>query len=248
MKKAFAAILTFVLSLTLCACGRSGAELRFGVLNGPTGIGAVRLLDQTDSGDYKGCRYTLYNEATDIAAKVVNGELDVCALPTNLAANLYQKTGGKVRVIALNCLGVLYILENGDAVKSVADMKGRTVLCNGQGANPEYVIRYLLRQNGLDPDRDVELIFKDAAEISALMASGKADLCMLPMPAAAGVLSKNQDVRCALDLTAEYAAVTDNGSVLTMGCLVAGADYIEKHPRELKELLDRCRESAGVGS
>ncbi len=220
-------------------------EINVGVLKGPTGMGAVKLMDDSESGVYPDYHFTLTAEPTDIVARLSNGDLQIGALPTNLAANLYNKTNGNVRVIALNCLGVLYVLENGDSVKTPADLAGRTIWCNGQGSNPEYMINYIIRKAGLEPGKDVDVQFGEAGDISAKMISGEIDLCMLPVPAATAILIKNQDVRSALDVAAEYEKAASDGSVLTMGCLAARADFIEAHPEAVADFLDRYESTVG---
>ncbi len=246
MKKIIALILTFVLLFSCTACGGKAAEenpddvkLRFGVLSGPTGMGAVCLMDKTDKGEYSNYESLLITDPSDMVGRIANGSLDIAALPTNTAANLYNKTNGGIQIVALNTLGVLYILENGDSVHSVSDLKGKTIYCNGQGANPEFVLNYILRKNGLEPGVDVELVFKEAAEITTLMSSGQIDCCMLPVPAATAVTVKNTNARIALDLTEEYAAAANDGSVLTMGCLVVRSEFAEAHPKAVSLFLER---------
>ena len=214
-------------------------EINVGVLKGPTGMGAIKLMDDAETGVFENYHFTLTPEVTDIVARLSNGSLDIGALPTNVASNLYNKTNGGVKIIALNCLGVLYIARNKNsaAVESVEDLRGRTIYCNGQGNNPEYVINYILRQNGLEPGVDVELVFGEASEISAKMIAGEIDLCMLPIPAVTTVLVKNQDVEIALDLTEEYDAAANNGSTLTMGSLVVRTQFLEEHPEAVDNFL-----------
>jgi len=217
---------------------KEAVEINIGVLKGPTGMGAVKLMDDSENGTYPDYHFTLTAEPTDIVARLSNGELNIGALPTNVASNLYNKTNGAVKVIALNCLGVLYVLENGDTVKTPADLKGRTIWCNGQGSNPEFMINYIVRKSGLEPGKDVDIQFGEPSDISAKMASGEIDLCMLPVPAATAVLVKNQDVHKALDVAAEYEKAANDGSVLTMGCLAARTDFIEAHPEAVAEFLE----------
>ena len=200
-------------------------------------MGAIKLMDDSENGVYPNYHFTLTPEPTDIVARLSNGDLDIGALPTNVAANLYNKTSGGVEIIAINCLGVLYILENGDTVHSVEDLKGRTLWCNGQGSNPEYMINYVLKQNGLTPGEDVDVQFADASEIATKMISGEIDLCMLPVPAVTTIMLKNQDVRKALDMTEEYSNAANDGSVLTMGCLAARTAFIQEHPEAVDEFL-----------
>ena len=211
--------------------------VRFGVLKGPTGIGASYLLEQDALGetanDYD---VTVAAEATEMVTAMAAGQLDIAAVPTNAAAALYKKTGGSIRIAALNTAGVLYILESGDSIQSMADLAGRTIHAVGQGANPEYVLNYLLTENGLVPGEDVTIEFHDSAELATLAATGGVDLCMLPVPAATQVLVKNQDFRAALDLSEEWDRL-DNGSVLTMGCVVVQAAFAEEHPEAVDDFL-----------
>ena len=218
-------------------------DINIGVLKGPTGMGAIKLLDDSENGIYPNYHFTLTPEVNDIVARLSNGELDIGALPTNVAANLYNKTSGGVEIIAINCLGVSYILENGDTVHSIEDLKGRTIYCNGQGSNPEFTLNYVLRQHGLEPGTDVDVQFADSGDISTRMITGEIDLCMLPVPAVTTILMKNSDVRNALDMTKEYADVTDNGSVLTMGCLVARKGFIDENPEAVDAFLDEYNKS-----
>lgn len=234
--------------MTVCmltGCRKEETTVNIGMLKGPTGIGAIQIMSEAEAGNYEGYNCTLTPDVTDIVAKLTNGDLDIGALPTNTAVNLYNKTNGDIQMIDINCLGVLYILENGDSIHSPADLKGRTIYVNGQGSNPEYVINYIIRKAGLEPGVDVDIQFKDASEIATMMISGDADLCMLPVPAVTTILMKNPDVRKALDVTEEYAAAADDGSQLTMGCIVARKDFIEKHPEEIALFIKRFRESSG---
>ncbi len=214
-------------------------DINIGVLNGPTGVGAVAVMNRADSGEYSRYHFTLTPEPTDIVARLSNGDLDIGALPTNLASNLYNKTNGDIKIIALNCLGVLYILDNGNGITSVADLMGKTIYANGQGANPEYVLNHVLRQNGLEPGTDVFVEFLEASDITAKMISGDISICMLPVPAATTVMMKNPDVSRALDLTQEFADACGDGTQLTMGCLVATKKFIEAHKADVELFLER---------
>ena len=160
--------------------------MRLAVLKGPSGVGAVKLIADSEAGETANHYQVTIAAAND---EVVAGlsrpddPIDIAAVASNVAANLYNKTDGGVQVLAVSGLGVLYILENGDSIGSMADLKGRTLYATGQGANPEYVLNYLLTENGVDP-AEVDIQWKTADEITALMASGEAEVCMLPVPAA----------------------------------------------------------------
>ena len=264
MKKLFSLTLALALALGLTACGpkeapetettppaaettpvaesqaptsEPGTEINLGLLNGPTGMGAAKLLSDNDAGEtVNHYAVTLGSDpANDILPKLNNGELDIAALPTNVAANLYNKTG-KVQLLALNTLGVLHILENGDTVNSLADLNGKTLYAINQGTNTEYVLDYLLTQNGLDPDTDVDIQWKTSEEVTSLMASGEIDLCMLPVPAATTVLMQNSDVRDAVDLSDAWTESGANGT-FTMGCVVVRTEFAQENPQAVQDFL-----------
>jgi len=225
------------------------AKVNIGVLKGPTGIGSAYLMEKNEKGealnDYK---FVTATAPTDLTGQLVSGELDMAALPTNVAVTLYNKTNGNVQILAINTLGVLYILQNGRQIESVADLRGKTLYATGQGANPEYVLNYILRENGLEPGVDLTIEYKDSEELATLMATGRVVLCMLPVPAATTVLSKNPDVSIALDLTEEWGKVSE-GSVLTMGCMVLrknselSGETIANFLKEYEESINYVRDN-----
>jgi len=220
-------------------------KISIAVLAGPTGMGAVQLMEENDAGtaanEYD---FTVATAPDEITGKIISGELDIAAVPTNLAAVLYNKTGGKVQIAAVNTLGVLYILENGDTVHSMEDLRGKTIYATGQGSNPEYVLNNLLRENGLEPGTDVTVEYKASEELAALIASGGAEIAMLPVPAATGVLLKNSSVRVALNLSEEWEkAVGEDGGVLTQGCIIVQKAFAEEHPEALEAFLAEYSDS-----
>ena len=161
----------------------------------------------------------------------------MACVPANLAAVLYGKTNGAVEVLAVNTLGVLYIVENGDAVQSMADLKGQTIVAAGKGSTPEYALRYLLTENGIDPDKDVTIDWKsEHSECVAALASGQATIALLPQPFVTVAQTKIEGLRMALDLTAEWDKL-DNGSGLITGVIVARRDVVEANPGAVDSFL-----------
>ena len=166
----------------------------------------------------------------------------IAILISCIGASLIQTNYGGVRIIALNTAGVLYILEKGNAVSSVADLKGKTIYAVGQGSNPEYVLNYILTQNGLTVGTDVFVEFLDSAELTTKAASGSVEVCMLPVPAATTVLVKNSEMRSALNLSEEWDKL-NNGSVLTMGCIAVRSEYYESNKAAVEQFLKEYEES-----
>ena len=208
----------------------SEAALRIAGLKGPTTMGLVNLLsmeaDGTAAMDYN---LQLYGAADEIVPLLMKGELDMAAIPANLAATLYQKTNGGIQAVAVNTLGVLYVVEQGDTVQSMADLKGRTILSTGKGTTPEYVLRYLLNANGIDPDKDVTIeYYSEATEVTAQMATTEDAIAVLPQPYVTAAGLQDETLRVALNLTEEWNKVAD--TQLITGVTVVRKEYAEEHP------------------
>ena len=269
MKTLLAAVLAGALSLSLAACSGpkaaetttqptdqptqevfQGENVRLAVLSGPTGIGAAKLLSGSDNGDtVNHYTYTVASDNNEVVAGLTaaDGEYDIAMVASNVAANLYNKTEGDVKILALGTQGVLHILEgsNGTAIQSMKDLKGKTIYATGQGANPEYILRHLLTANGLDPDKDVEIVFADATEISAKLISGEIEAAMLPVPAATAAIAQSKgSVRDAIDLTTAWNDL-DNGSQLIMSAVVASSTSVLS---PIIEDLTQLYSAAGIGA
>ena len=248
----FALCLTLALALSLAACGQKANETpeppaqeaeapvtaRIAALKGPTAMGLVKLMsDAPYSSSGPLYDFTLAGSADEVSPALIKGELDMACVPANLAAVLYNKTGGDIEVLAVNTLGVLYIVENGESVQSMADLKGKTIVAAGKGSTPEYALRYLLSENGVDPDNDVTIDWKsEHSECVAALASGQAAIALLPQPFVTVAQSKIDGLRMALDLTAEWDAL-DNGSTLITGVVVARRGFVEEHPAAVSTFL-----------
>ena len=247
MKKLTSLLLSLVLMVSVLACSASAktsTKVRIAGLKGPTTMGLVNLLsmekDGTASLDYD---LQLYGAADEIVPKLIKGELDMAAIPANLAATLYQKTKGGIQVMAVNTLGVLYVVEKGNTVHSFADLKGRTILSTGKGTTPEYVLRYLLKKNGLDPDKDVKIeYYSEASEVTAQMAAARKDaIAVLPQPYVTAAQMKDSDLRVVLDLTREWNRVCD--TQLITGVTVVRTEYAKQNPDVIAAFLTDYQKS-----
>ncbi len=249
MKKWMSIVLATLLAITLLAgCGASAPEEKTSVnvcaIAGPTGVGMVSLMEQdakgTATNEYT---FNLVNDPTQAVAAITQKTADIAAVPTNLASTLYKRTDGNVQVLAVNTLGVLYMLENGNSIKTAADLRGKTIYTSGQGANPEYILRYVLEKNGIDPDKDVIIHFvADNDLLTAAVVSGEADVAMVPEPkvTACRVQMKSAGktpATIALNMTEEWEKVANGESALMMGCVIVRKDFAEAHPEAVEAFL-----------
>ena len=227
-------VLTIVLLLALCLFGGMAfadavVNTRVYTLNGTTGFGMAGMIADAKP-DYA---FTIETDPSVVTAALVSGECDIAALPTNAAAALYNKTEGKVQVLALNTRGVLYLVtDDKEKIESIADLNGKTVYAPAQ--NPSFIFAALCSKSGIELDIDTS--YAQPAELNAAVAAGKVSLAVLPEPMVTVAKSQNQDLVVALDLTAEWDKVMEPGS-LVQGCVVVRRDFAEKNPDAVKAFL-----------
>ena len=236
MKKILALFLAAVMLIGMAACSKNektGVTVNIGVLKGPTGMGAAWLMDQNEQGlSANSYNFTIAGAPDVLTGQLISGDMDMAALPTNAISTLYNKTEGQITVLGVNALGVLYVLENGDRINSVADLEGKTILASGQGSTAEFVLNYILEQNGVSAE-----IFwaSEHSEAATLALSGEYDIVMLPEPFVTTVTTKNGSFRVALDLTREWEAL--GGGELTMGGIAVRTEFLEAHPDAVKAFV-----------
>lgn len=206
-------------------------DIKIAALKGPTAIGMVKQMEDAANGvTTNNYQYTIAGTADEITTGLVKGDFDIAAVPCNMAAVLYNKTEGKIKLAGINTLGVLYIIETGETIQSVADLKGKTIYSTGLGTTPQYTLNYILTANGIDPEKDVTIVYKtEPTEVAAMLAEADNAIAMLPQPYVTSVMMTNEKVRIALDVAKEWEAVsTDNSSVVT-GVVVVRNDFLEKN-------------------
>lgn len=205
--------------------------VRVAALKGPTAMGMVKLMqDHEDGSAQLGYDFAI-TTTDDIVPKITKGEIDIAAVPANLASVLYNNTEGKVQVLAINTLGVLYVVEKGESIQSVADLKGKTIYSTGKGTTPEFALNHVLTQNGIDPAADVTIEYKsEAAEIIPLLAQSEGGIAIVPQPFVTTALSKVEGLRVALDWTKEWDTVSQDGSSLVTGVVIVRKEFAEQYP------------------
>lgn len=234
-----AAVMLFSLAaFAACSKKQDDTEIRIAALKGPTGMGMVKLADKQNYPNY-----TVSIEASPDALnpRIISGEVDVAAVPVNLASVLYNKLDGDISVLAVSTLGVLYVVEAGSEVNSVADLAGKTVYATGQGATPEYILNYLLDKNGVAGSVEVNYVGEHAA-LATMLADGSAEIGMLPEPNVTSTLAGNDNLRIALNLTEEWNRVCS--TELVQGVVIARKSFVNEHPEAIEQFLREYEKSS----
>lgn len=251
MKKFLSLIMVVVLILSLAACSNAKNEntntekvkVNIYGIAGPTGIGMADLMSKSKANktefDYN---FNIVGSNEEIVAKISNGEADIAAVATNLASSLYNKTSGKVKVLAINTLGVLSVISKGEDVNSIADLKGKTIYTTGQGANPEYIITNILEKNNLKVGKDVELKFvTQPTELVTKVVTSEKAIVIAPQPVATTITIKDSNAKIVIDINDEWEKITD--TALVMGCVIARKEFVEKNPQAVDTFLKEYKAS-----
>ena len=252
MKKLLALLLAAVMIFALVACTQDKAEdvtVRVAALKGPTGMGMVQLMENdslgTTENDYE---FTIAAGPEEVSAAVIAGTVDIAAVPVNLASVLFNKPDVDISFAAVNTRGVLYILENGNEINSLEDLKGKKLYATGQGATPQYILEHLLKENGFDLENDIEIEYiAEHAELATKLATGDAGIGIIPEPQVTSALTTakkngNTDLRIAVNVTEEWGKISD--SELVQGCIIVSNKFKEEHPEQFEAFMAEYKASA----
>ncbi len=250
MKKILSILLTLSILVAFVGCstrGESEAEtFNVGALKGPTAISMLELFESEEKLDgITSVDYSVAGAPDEILAKLLSGELDAAAIPINLAPILYNKTEGEFQVASINTLGLLYIVENGSSITSLEDLKGKTIYAAGQGSTPEYILDYLLEENGLVVGEDVEVEYlTEHSEVSVKVISTEGAIGMLPEPFVTTTKVQSEgSVNVSLDLTQIWDETIEDTDIM-MTAFVVNKEYASKYPNTVKAFLENYEKSS----
>lgn len=238
MKKSFLILIIVSMSLILFSCSNDeisldGESMTIGTLMGPTGMGMAHLMEMSENGETEiDYHFEIFQSPDELVGKIVSGEVDVAAVPTNMASILYNRTDGNIELSAINTLGVLYVLENGDSINNISDLDGKDLYVSGKAASPDFIIQYLLNENNLNANISYSL---QHADLAAALVEGDVDIALLPQPHVTTAIMRNEDIRVALDITEEWEAMT--GLKLPMGSLINQKKFAEENPDVFNQFL-----------
>jgi NitT/TauT family transport system substrate-binding protein len=222
-------------------------DVNITALKGPTAMGMVYLMSLADTGE-NNYNFEIALSIDEVTPAIIQGKTDIAAVPANVASVLYNNTEGEIQTLAINTLGVLYIVQSGTpTITSVADLKDKTIYASGKGATPEYALNYILSENGINPETDVTIEWKSehAECLSALLAEDNA-IALLPQPFVTTAQTKSDNINIVLDLTKEWDNLqkdTATPSALLTGVVVARTEFIEQNPKAVSLFLDNYKAS-----
>ncbi|MBE6835527.1 MAG: ABC transporter substrate-binding protein [Ruminococcaceae bacterium] len=260
MKKTLSILLVVAMLLSFAACAAKTNEpasteapttapaakvdMNIYTISGPTGIGMVNMMALDEATALEKYHFTVAATPQEVVAKISTGEADIAAVPTNLASTLYKKTEKGIKILAVNTLGVLNVLNfKGDEIKTLADLKGRTIYTTGKGSNPEYIINYLLKANDIDPEKDVKIEYKEeGSELVPVWNTDDTAVIIAPQPVATSIKLNYEGAVIAIDLSDEWEKVSSD-SKLMMGCVVVRDAFLKENPGAVANFLEDYKRS-----
>ena len=249
MKKLLSLILAAIMMLTMLAftsCNKDEKTESYAdtvnvtTLNGTTGFGMAKLMADNEAQTTKNkYQFTVETDATNVTSGLIAGTIDIAALPTNAAANVYNKTNGKIQIIAINTLGVLYVLDKTNSINSLQDLNGKTIYVPAQ--NPTFILKYILQANNINATVD-STTYSAPDALRAAVVAGTVDIAVLPEPMLTIATSANSDYKVAIDLTEQWNK-TPNAGTLVQGCVVVRKEFAEKYPDSVSAFLNEYKSS-----
>lgn len=213
-------------------------SMKITALKGPTAMGMVKMMAENETAEREYAReYEIIAAVDEIAPMVIQGKTDIVCVPANLASVLYNKTEGNVQVLAINTLGIIYIVENGNTVTSLDDLKGKTIYASGKGATPEYALNYILTQNGINPETDVTIEWKsEHSECLTSLLTDEGSVALLPQPFVTTAQMKNEGINVAISITEEWDKL-DNGSACLTGAVIVRKEFADAYPEAIESFM-----------
>ena len=176
-----------------------------------------------------------------LAARFITGEAKIGILPPNAAAKI-ASSGRNLKIAAVTGMGMLSLLTSDPDVRSISDLKGKTVEAAGQGVMPDYVFRRILQYHNLTPDIDVKLGFSLAyPEIAQSLIAGRISIALLPEPFASMAITGKPDLRIIGDIQDEWRNIA--GSDFPMTVIVVDGDFAALNRSAVDIVLSEFKKS-----
>lgn len=243
-------VLILVLSMVVVGCNNSTpsndnpkepVDVVIGGLKGPSSMGMIKVIDEASISENYNTSFIIEGAPDALTGKLINGEVQIAALPTNLASVLYNRTEGKIQFLALDMLGVIHIVGT-ENISSLEDLEGKTLHISGKGSTPEYAVKYMLEQKGLSDKVELKF-YPDHTSLAQTVIAGDTSIAVLPQPFVTQVTMKNTDVKLLVDLNEAWNEIAGNNSTFAMSCLVINKEFAENNKEYVKEFLKQFEAS-----
>lgn len=260
MKKfSFCLVVVLVLSMLMVACSNETpnnqpetpetpvqniepVNVTIAGLKGPTSIGMIKMIDEKAlQNDNYNVEYVQESAPDSLTGKIINGEIQISSVPINLASVLYNKTQGKVQLLAVNTIGNLYIVGTED-LNAISQLENKTIGMSAKGSTPDFAMNYILNKSGLEGKTELNYSL-DHATLAQSVIAEDTKIALLPQPFATQTMLKNPNVKMLIDLNEAWNDASEGSSQLYTGCIIVNKEFAENNPEFISEFLNQYEQS-----
>lgn len=224
------------------------ADVRVGILNGPSCVPSAYLMENVMSVQDENLEFTKFSDAMSLVPKILKNEIDIGFLPVNVAAKLYNSSNKAIICGAVTGEGNISLITKDQSINSFEQLKGKTVYVSGEGATPDYMLKFLLSARGIGysntPDPDcVQLSFSiPTAQLASQLIAGKIQYAVVPQPFVTIACNTDESICNAIDFQKEYTAITgDENYPLTV--MVINKKFAEDKTEIMNSFLSLYKEA-----
>ena len=179
------------------ALGRAAAApLPRIVLAGPPAIVSAPLIHMAETQALSALatrtEFTPWRDPDQLRVMALGRKADVLAMPSNVAANLYNRGAG-VTLLNIATWGALWLITRDGQRKALADFKGEEIAVPFRGDMPDLMLQLLAAKQGLDVRRDFRIRYVPTPmEAMQLLITRRVSHALLTEPAVSLALRKTQ--------------------------------------------------------
>ena len=238
MKKNVISLLCILLSINVFS-----QSINIGLLNGPSCIPCAQLNENLHKIGETEVEYEMFATPQELLPKMIKKEIDIGFMPVNVAAKVYDSTNHKIICCGITGEGNLALITKNKNIKSLKELKGKTVFVAGLGATPEYITKYILEKEGivLNDEKGIFLDFSlPTNQIVPELLAGKIDYAIVPEPFITIASEKSKNKINIIDLQKDYfLKYSPQNYPLTV--MVVRSDFAEENPDLLKTFLEQYK-------
>jgi len=210
--------------------------VKIGALQGPTALSFLKMWDDGTQLDGMDAEYELLSAPDAMVAELAKGTYDIACLPLNTAATLFNK-GTDYRLVGICTWGNMYIISTDDSIQSIEDLAGKTISVSQQGATPDVILRYALKEAGLTKKVTIDYTLTAHADLAASVISGQTTLALMPEPFVSNIIAKNDAVKVVVDMQQVWADITGGEPYIPMSAIVVKGSFADENPEAMIEFI-----------
>lgn len=229
------------------------------VLAGPAAAVSFPLIRMAESGALADLAeqvdFVLWRDPDQLRVMALEGRADVLAMPTNVAANLYNR-GAQLKLVNVSTWGILWLVSRSAELKTLADLKGEEIAMPFRADMPDIVFGVVAERQGLDPRKDFRLRYvATPMDAMQLLIARRVDHALLAEPAVSMALRKTKsfpigliapELHRSIDLQAEWGRVLQRSArmpqagIAVVGARAQDAAFIERIQVAYDSALREC--------